>query len=476
VDASTAWFNGETFTSGTLGAAITYPSGYDWSGTIPVIHTNVATNVSTAGNVLGFSTSTAADLTEGSVTSINTTKLFPTSLSGIVYAKMSSYHCTRGTGIVFKNTAGNTVFGFGSKDNKAANSNLRYTLDGFAASGGYLVGNPTLVEFTSASFMRGQWYDWEMVIDLNNKKLIKLTATKNGGGTASISNISLTNGGSLTGLNIVTANYNAAAGLDNVTIGELAPDKIANLSGATELQTLSSQVNLTYSLSATADISSLALTGLVVKGGNIVWSISDWGGLSSADQALISITRNPANHAEATLTTSSATSADATITLQAQLDNGTPLTKTVLIKALTVSGLKSSVSTEITNANSAIAAITDNNPYLTSAKTTLSTAITAAQAVVDNANATLSKTTIYNTLNLFVEKGAVLQLNIDEKNARYDADIKDHAHFICKSCGKVHDIFDLKTQYFELPNIEGFEIQNVEISYTGICSSCKGTN
>ena len=89
---------------------------------------------------------------------------------------------------------------------------------------------------------------------------------------------------------------------------------------------------------------------------------------------------------------------------------------------------------------------------------------------------TLSKSTIYNTLNLFVEKGAVLQLNIDEKNARYDADIKDHAHFICKSCGKVHDIFDLKTQYFELPNIEGFEIQNVEISYTGICSSCKGTN
>ena len=44
---------------------------------------------------------------------------------------------------------------------------------------------------------------------------------------------------------------------------------------------------------------------------------------------------------------------------------------------------------------------------------------------------TLSKTTVYNTLNLFLEKGAVQQLVIDEKNARYDIDMSLHAHFIC---------------------------------------------
>jgi Fur family ferric uptake transcriptional regulator/Fur family peroxide stress response transcriptional regulator len=59
---------------------------------------------------------------------------------------------------------------------------------------------------------------------------------------------------------------------------------------------------------------------------------------------------------------------------------------------------------------------------------------------------TLSKTTIYNTLNLFVDKGAVLQLAIDEKNARYDADISNHAHFMCKKCNKVYDLFDLKQE------------------------------
>ena len=86
---------------------------------------------------------------------------------------------------------------------------------------------------------------------------------------------------------------------------------------------------------------------------------------------------------------------------------------------------------------------------------------------------TLSKTTVYNTLNLFIEKGAVQQLVIDEKNARYDIDTSLHAHFICKSCGKVYDIFNLKPEAFEIPNNTDFKIQNIEISYSGICKNCQ---
>jgi len=87
---------------------------------------------------------------------------------------------------------------------------------------------------------------------------------------------------------------------------------------------------------------------------------------------------------------------------------------------------------------------------------------------------TLSKTTVYNTLDLFVEKGAVRELVIDEKNARYDVDTSAHAHFICKSCGKVHDIFNVNPSYFELPENDMFTIDCVEISYSGICKSCTG--
>ena len=39
---------------------------------------------------------------------------------------------------------------------------------------------------------------------------------------------------------------------------------------------------------------------------------------------------------------------------------------------------------------------------------------------------TLSKTTIYNTLNLFEEQGVVLYLGIDKKNARFDGNTSRH--------------------------------------------------
>jgi len=87
---------------------------------------------------------------------------------------------------------------------------------------------------------------------------------------------------------------------------------------------------------------------------------------------------------------------------------------------------------------------------------------------------TLSKTTVYNTLDLFVEKGAVRSLVIDERNARYDVDISAHAHFICNTCGKVHDIFNVNPSYFQYPQTDKFNIESVEISYTGICNICMG--
>lgn len=87
---------------------------------------------------------------------------------------------------------------------------------------------------------------------------------------------------------------------------------------------------------------------------------------------------------------------------------------------------------------------------------------------------TLSKTTVYNTLHLFVEKGAVRELLLDEKNARYDVDMSEHAHFYCKSCGKVYDLFNLETSLFEIPTHTNFKIDSVEISYMGLCNSCKG--
>lgn len=86
---------------------------------------------------------------------------------------------------------------------------------------------------------------------------------------------------------------------------------------------------------------------------------------------------------------------------------------------------------------------------------------------------TLSKTTVYNTLGLFVEKGAVRMLTIDERNARYDVDLSSHAHFKCRVCGRLYDMRDLSPEVFARPQMEGFDIETAEMSYTGVCPHCK---
>jgi len=84
---------------------------------------------------------------------------------------------------------------------------------------------------------------------------------------------------------------------------------------------------------------------------------------------------------------------------------------------------------------------------------------------------TLSKTTVYNTLDLFVERGAVRALAIDEKNARYDVDVSAHAHLKCRNCGAIRDVFNLDPSLFKIPETK-FKIDSIEISYFGVCESC----
>ncbi len=83
---------------------------------------------------------------------------------------------------------------------------------------------------------------------------------------------------------------------------------------------------------------------------------------------------------------------------------------------------------------------------------------------------TLSKTTVYNTLKLFSEQGAVQMLTIDERNANFDADTSAHAHFFCKCCGRIYDLKCLETM--ETIDMCGHQISEVHYYYKGICKNC----
>jgi Fur family peroxide stress response transcriptional regulator len=83
---------------------------------------------------------------------------------------------------------------------------------------------------------------------------------------------------------------------------------------------------------------------------------------------------------------------------------------------------------------------------------------------------TLSKTTVYNTLKLFVERGAATYIGIDEKHARFDGTVLPHAHFRCKNCGRITDLH-ININSFLPEDFRG-KIDDAYFYLKGNCEAC----
>lgn len=84
---------------------------------------------------------------------------------------------------------------------------------------------------------------------------------------------------------------------------------------------------------------------------------------------------------------------------------------------------------------------------------------------------TLSRTTVYNTLALFKEKGLLQLITIEQNELRYDADTACHGHFKCGVCGKVYD-FESDIDTLRIRGLEGFEIAQKNVYFAGVCAKC----
>ncbi|BAT71516.1 Fur family transcriptional regulator, peroxide stress response regulator [Thermosulfidibacter takaii ABI70S6] len=85
---------------------------------------------------------------------------------------------------------------------------------------------------------------------------------------------------------------------------------------------------------------------------------------------------------------------------------------------------------------------------------------------------TLSKTTVYNTLNLFAEKGLVEVLTIDEREARFDVIVKPHAHFKCLKCGAIYDFWEVDVKIKD-KEFEKFTTKSMHLYVKGYCPNCQ---
>jgi Fe2+ or Zn2+ uptake regulation protein len=84
---------------------------------------------------------------------------------------------------------------------------------------------------------------------------------------------------------------------------------------------------------------------------------------------------------------------------------------------------------------------------------------------------TISKTTIYNTLNALLEKGVIRAITITGTESRYDLKIRPHQHFLCRRCGKVIDI-NIECPYVKKGQIDGHKIEELHGYFKGICKEC----
>jgi Fe2+ or Zn2+ uptake regulation protein len=84
---------------------------------------------------------------------------------------------------------------------------------------------------------------------------------------------------------------------------------------------------------------------------------------------------------------------------------------------------------------------------------------------------TLSKATVYNTLNLFIEAGLARVLDIAENEARYDILMETHGHFKCVACGTIHN-FRIEEKAFESEDLSDFVIHDRNVYFKGLCPKC----
>ncbi|WP_372751548.1 Fur family transcriptional regulator [Labilibaculum sp.] len=89
-----------------------------------------------------------------------------------------------------------------------------------------------------------------------------------------------------------------------------------------------------------------------------------------------------------------------------------------------------------------------------------------------NTLTSISKTTVYNCLNLFVEKGIVTAIGIEDNELRFDVDISSHGHFKCVKCKGVFD-FEFDVDSIQKSGLKDFVTTEYQLYIKGICRSCR---
>ena len=79
----------------------------------------------------------------------------------------------------------------------------------------------------------------------------------------------------------------------------------------------------------------------------------------------------------------------------------------------------------------------------------------------------LSRATVYNTLNLFTEKGLLRELVLAEGKVVFDPKLDPHHHFLDEETGEIVDVPWAALDVRRVHNLNGFDVREYQVVMRG---------
>ncbi len=79
----------------------------------------------------------------------------------------------------------------------------------------------------------------------------------------------------------------------------------------------------------------------------------------------------------------------------------------------------------------------------------------------------LSRATVYNTLNLLVEKGLLRPLVLAEGKVVFDPKVKPHHHFVDEATGAIHDVPWQALEVRKIDSLKGYDVREYQVVMRG---------
>jgi Fur family peroxide stress response transcriptional regulator len=87
----------------------------------------------------------------------------------------------------------------------------------------------------------------------------------------------------------------------------------------------------------------------------------------------------------------------------------------------------------------------------------------------------ISVATVYNNLRLFREAGLVKELTYGDASSRFDANMEEHYHVLCRNCGRITDLDHPTLVQVERAAAQttGYRVDSHRLELYGVCPTCQ---